>query len=130
MEPASSVESVLVYDGGCPVCSAYVRVVRLQAAAGPMPIVNARDGGVWVERARAAGLRLDEGMAMFYGARWYHGADCIHMMALLGSPSGLFNRMNAAVFRHRGLALALYPVLRAGRNLLLKLLNRSPLRLS
>ena len=128
--PASPAELAVVYDGQCPACSAYVRLLRLREAAGPVQMVDARAGGAWVERARAAGLSLDDGMAMHYGGRWYHGADCVHMLALLGSASGAFNRANAAIFRRPRLARALYPVLRAGRNLLLKLLRRSPLRLS
>lgn len=85
---------------------------------------------MWVDRVVAQGLALDEGMAMYYGGRWYHGADCIHMLALLSTPSGIFNRINAAVFRHPRLARIIYPALRAGRNLLLKVLNRSPLQLT
>ncbi len=122
-------ELVLVYDGECPVCSSYVRYVRLKESAGRVTLVNARDGGPWVERIRAAGLDLDEGMVLVYGGRFYHGADCIHMLALLSTPSGLFNRLNAAMFRSSRLSAVLYPLLRCGRNLLLWLLGRKPLQL-
>jgi predicted DCC family thiol-disulfide oxidoreductase YuxK len=116
---------VLVYDGGCPVCSAYVTYVRIKESAGGLQLVNARDGGPWVDRVRQSGLDLDEGMVLFYGGRAYHGADCIHVLALMSTGSGVFNRINAVVFRHPRLAKFLYPALRAGRNLLLKLLHRS-----
>ena len=121
---------VLVYDGGCPVCSAYVRYVRIKESAGGFLLVNARDGGPWVERVTQSGLNLDEGMVLFYGGRAYHGADCIHVLALMSTGSGVFNRLNAALFRHPRLARVLYPVLRAGRNLLLRILNRSRLSLA
>jgi len=62
-------------------------------------------------------LRLD--------GRTYHGADCLHVLAGLSSRSGLFNKLNAAVFRRRALARLLYPVLRAGRNATLGLLGRA-----
>ena len=127
---AAAGESAIIYDGECPVCAFYARHVRLRGAAGLVQLVDARSGGAWVERARAAGLRLDEGMVFHYAGRWYHGADCVHSIALLSSPSGLFNRLNAAIFRRRALARALYPALRGGRSLLLKLLGKSPLRLS
>jgi predicted DCC family thiol-disulfide oxidoreductase YuxK len=120
---------VLVYDGECPVCSAYVRWVRLRDSVGPVELINARDGGPMVEKIRQANLDLDEGMVLWYGKRFYHGADCINMLAMLSSGSGFFNRMNAAIFSKPRLAAALYPVLRAGRNTLLRILGRSRLTL-
>jgi predicted DCC family thiol-disulfide oxidoreductase YuxK len=122
-------QAVLVYDGDCPVCSTYVRYVRIKESAGGLLLVNGRDGGPWVARVRQEHLDLDEGMVLFYGGRAYHGADCIHMLALLSTSSGSFNRLNALVFKHPGLARVLYPMLRAGRNLLLRILHRPKLRL-
>lgn len=119
----------LVYDGECPVCNAYVRVVRFKQAAGEIELVNARDGGDIVDRIVKEGLDLDEGMVLWYGGRFYHGADCIHMLAMLSSGSGVLNRMNAAIFRSPLVSKYLYPVLRFGRNTLLKILGRSPLHL-
>ena len=120
---------VLVYDGDCPVCSAYVRYVRIKNSAGGLELINARNGGPWVERVRQAALDLDEGMVLFYGNRIYHGADCINMLALLSTGSGIFNRFNAIAFARPGMAKILYPVLRAGRNLLLRILGKSRLHL-
>jgi hypothetical protein len=68
-------------------------------------------------------------MVLIYGGHFYHGADCIHMLALLSSPSGLFNRVNSAIFRSPGLAKVLYPALRLGRNTLLLLLGKKRLHL-
>jgi predicted DCC family thiol-disulfide oxidoreductase YuxK len=121
---------VLIYDGECPVCNSYARYVKLKQSVGSLALVNARDGGPWVERVRNTGLDLDEGMVLIYGGRYYHGADCIYMLALLSTSSGLFNRVNSAIFRSRRLATILYPALRCGRNMLLLLLGRKPLHLS
>jgi predicted DCC family thiol-disulfide oxidoreductase YuxK len=123
-------QAVVVYDGACPVCSSYVRYVRIKKSAGSLTVINARDGGPWVDRVRQAGTNLDEGMTLFYGGRLYHGVDCVHMLALLSTSSGAFNRINAAVFRRPTLAKVLYPILRAGRNLLLRILGRSKLNLA
>jgi predicted DCC family thiol-disulfide oxidoreductase YuxK len=120
---------VLVYDGACPVCSSYVRYVRISNAAGALQLVNAREGGAWAERVRQAGLDLDEGMVLFYGGRSYHGVDCVHMLALLSTRSGAFNRVNALLFSAPRFARVAYPVMRAGRNLLLRILGRPKLRL-
>jgi predicted DCC family thiol-disulfide oxidoreductase YuxK len=117
----------LVYDGDCPFCSRYVQYLRLRQAAGQVRLVNAREGGPLVDELMRAGLDLDEGMVLKLGGRYYHGADCIHALALLSSGSGLFNRINARVFRSPHLARVLYPVLRAGRNTVLRLLGRTKL---
>jgi predicted DCC family thiol-disulfide oxidoreductase YuxK len=122
-------ETWLVYDGQCPFCSRYVQLVRLREALGQVALVDARKGGPIVEEARAAGLDLDEGMVLKLDGRFYHGADCIHTLALLSTPSSLFNRVNAAMFRSRTASRVLYPVLRAGRNAVLRLLGRSKLSL-
>ena len=119
----------LVYDGDCPFCSRYVRYTRLRDTLGQVHLVNARDGGPIVDELTAAGLDLDEGMVLKMGGRYFHGADCIHALALLSSRSGAFNRINAAIFGSRRLSRLLYPILRAGRNAVLWILGRSKLRL-
>ncbi len=123
-------DAVIVYDGECPVCSRYVRMIRLRDSIGTVRLVNARDGGPEVDAIVESGLNLDEGMALVYGGKTYHGVDCVNRLALLSSPSGVFNRLNAAVFRSATASRVLYPVLRFGRNTLLKLLGRSPLDLN
>jgi len=120
-------EASIVYDGECPFCSRYVELVRLREAIGPVTLINARSGGALVDEVRAAGFDLDGGMVLKLDGRLYHGADCIHMLAMLSTPSGWFNRLNAAVFRSSGVSKLLYPVLRAGRNTVLRLLGRSKL---
>jgi len=121
-------EVLIVYDGQCPFCSRYVKLVRLRESLGQVRLVNAREGGPLVDELRRAGLDLDEGMALKLDGRLYHGHDCIHMLALLSTPSSAFNRLNAALFRSPRAARLLYPVLRTGRNAALRLLGRSKIR--
>jgi predicted DCC family thiol-disulfide oxidoreductase YuxK len=117
-------ETWIVYDGQCPFCSRYVRLVRLRETLGPVQLIDARKGGPQVDEVRQAGLDLDDGMVLKWDGRLYHGADCINMLALLSTPSSGFNRLNAAVFRSRTASRLLYPVLRAGRNAVLRMLGR------
>ncbi len=125
----SAPDATLFYDGDCPFCSRYVRLLKLREALGGLALVDARQGGPEVARI-AAEWDLDEGMALVIGGRVYHGADCIHRLALMSTGSGLFNRLNAAVFRSATLSRLLYPVLRAGRNATLRLLGRPKLGLT
>lgn len=115
----------IVYDGECPFCSAYVRLVRLRDIFGEVHLVNARHGGPLVEELIAANLNLDEGMILKWEGKYYHGSDCIHMLALMTTPSTMFNRLNIIIFSSPVLARFLYPLLRAGRNAILRILGRS-----
>ena len=127
-ERTNSNGTVLVYDGHCPFCSTYVRVARLREAVGPFERVDARSGGPVVVEVVSAGLDLDEGMVLKYGGRLYHGADCLNMLALLSSRSGLFNRLMAFTFAQPDVARLAFPVLLAGRNATLKLLRRKRIK--
>ena len=118
----------LVYDGDCPFCNAYVRMLRLRESVGALRLVNARHGGPEVEAARAAGIALDEGMVLSLGGRLLHGDECIHALALMTTPSGVINRASHWVFRSERRSRALYPWLRAGRNATLALLGRRRLK--
>jgi predicted DCC family thiol-disulfide oxidoreductase YuxK len=118
----------IVYDGQCPFCSRYVQLLRLRESLGAVRLIDAREGGPIVEELQRAGVDLDEGMVLKLDDRLYHGHDCIHVLALLSTPSGLFNRINAAVFRSAPTAQMLYPVLRVGRNAVLRLLGRGKIR--
>jgi predicted DCC family thiol-disulfide oxidoreductase YuxK len=115
----------IVYDGQCPFCSRYVQLLRLRESLGTVHLIDAREGGPIVEELQRARVDLDEGMVLKLDDRLYHGHDCIHVLALLSTPSGLFNRINASVFRSPLAARMLYPVLRAGRNAVLRLLGRT-----
>lgn len=115
----------ILYDGDCPFCSAYVRYTRLREAVGPVALIDARQGGPEAARAMRLGYDLDEGMLLHLDGTDYHGAECLNRLALLSTGSGAFNRLAAWAFRRPGLARLAYPVLRAGRGVVLRLLGRA-----
>ncbi|MBW4709176.1 DUF393 domain-containing protein [Roseobacter sp. YSTF-M11] len=120
-------DAYLIYDGECPFCTQYVRMARLRAVMGELRLINARDGGPEVAHVRDLGYQLDEGFVLHMDGAFFHGADSLHRLALMSSRSGLFNRFTYAVFRNEARSRLLYPVLRAGRNMALRLLGRSPM---
>ncbi len=122
-------EASLIYDGECPFCSAYVRFIRFRASVGTVYLIDARDGGPLVQELVAAGIDLNEGMVLKMADRIYHGSDCINVLALLSGEYGFLNRLNAWIFRSPARSALLYPILRAGRNITLKFLNREKLKL-
>ena len=90
-------------------------------------VVSARQGGELVDYLSEKAFDLDEGMVLVYEGRIYHGDECINILALLSSRSGLFNRLNFLLFKNKYVAGFLYPILRAGRNLILRLLGKTKL---
>jgi len=125
-DPART-ELWVVYDGECPFCTSFVLLYRLREVTGTVHLIDAREKHPLVEEVRARGLDLDQGMAVQAAGRFYHGAEAMQILAILGADSGLFNRINRAIFRHPGLARLLYPWLVRGRLLTLRLLGREPL---
>ena len=114
----------LVYDGECPFCTRYASMVRLRDSAGSLEILNARDSHPLVEQLAGSGFNLDDGMVLKVGDAVYHGDQALHAVAMLSSRVGWFNRLNYLVFRSSSVSGVLYPVLRAGRNLALRMLGR------
>ena len=118
------VRVTLIYDGECPFCSRYARFVRLKRAVGHLKLVDARTDEADVVEARARGFDLDDGMTLVIGDTYYHGADCLNRLALMSSRSDSFNRLNFLLFRSARFSGICYPLLRAGRNLTLRVLGR------
>ena len=112
----------LIYDGQCPVCTAYS--CNVDAGDAQLKRVDARSLDPNVQAAMDAGFDLDEGMVVLHRGQLYHGAEAMHRMALLSPKSGLRNRLNRLLFGNLAIARAVYPGLRAGRNALLRLLGR------
>jgi predicted DCC family thiol-disulfide oxidoreductase YuxK len=123
-------QASLIYDGGCPFCNRYVQLLRLREHL-DLQLIDARQKPEDYHRLLAEGVDLDLGMVLeLHGAtatQTYHGADCIHRLALLSSASNWFNRFNNAVFRRPALSALIYPVLVRSRNLLLRILRRTRL---
>lgn len=121
---------MIVYDGQCPLCSAYTRMLRLKKTVGKVALVDARDQHPVLGEIRDQGLDLDRGMVLKMDGKLYFGADCLYRLAMLSSGSNAFNRINRWIFRHPNLSRLFYPLLRGGRNAILRLLGREKISTS
>jgi hypothetical protein len=117
----------LIYDGECPVCSAYSRAVRIRQDLGGLRLIDARTNPEWVSTLGDLNINLNSGFALLIGNNVYSGHEAINALALISSNSSIFNRANYLLFRDANRAKFLYPSLRCVRNILLKLLGRLPI---
>lgn len=118
-------EILLVYDRECPACNAYCQIVKIRESVGDLRIINARENSEVLHQITSEGMDIDQGMVLKIGDQLYYGSDAIHTLALIGSRSGIFNRINYWIFKSKTISSILYPVLRFFRNLLLKILGKS-----
>lgn len=103
------------YDGECPFCARYVSLLRLREAIGPVNLVNVRDDLSILDELQKQGFNLDRGMVVDISGKRLGGADAVNQLALLSTPSTLFNRLNKWIMSIPFLAVLLYPILRMGR---------------
>ena len=116
-------ELSIFYDGDCPVCKQYLRHANLKKSFN-VSLIDLRRVPEKVVEFHSLGLNVNQGMIVILDNATYHGAEAMHILALLSTPSGIFNRCNRLIFSHRWLARVLYPILVGGRNLLLFMLGR------
>ena len=118
-------EIVIVYDKQCPACDYYCNLVRIRETVGNLVLQDARDGGSIVEEITARGWDIDQGMVVKVGTELYYGSEAIHVLSLMSTNQGIFNRVAYWSFRSKSVSKVLYPFLRFFRNLLLKLLGKT-----
>jgi predicted DCC family thiol-disulfide oxidoreductase YuxK len=114
----------ILYDGECPVCRNYVRMMRLRESFGDVALADARERPDLVALYRAQGMEVNDGIVLDIDGTLHYGADAMSALAAISSSSRTFNRLNAALFSSPRVARALYPGLALGRRALLKLLGR------
>lgn len=116
---------LLVYDKECPLCNAYCRMARIKKSVGNLRLVDARDPSAVMDEITLKGLDIDQGMVLKVEDNLYYGSDAIHVLSMMSSRSGIFNRLTYWAFRSRSASHFLYPILRFFRNLLLKVLGKT-----
>lgn len=116
-------EVTLVYDGECPLCRNYARLVKLNENVESIALVDARQDSPDRRQLTRNGYDLDRGMAVRVGDRLHFGADALSVLAQLSRRSDWFNRACFRLFRSRAISVLIYPLLRGVRNLVLWVMN-------
>jgi predicted DCC family thiol-disulfide oxidoreductase YuxK len=127
-EEAQLDTNFLLYDGDCPVCSAYVAMSRLRQLYPSLRVMSARSEPALVVALRRKGYEINEGMVLSLDGTIFFGADAMRMIASLGrlSPS-LWRRAVLALTGAAPWSRPLYPWLNRGRQVLLRMLGRRPI---
>jgi len=126
-KPAEHSGLTIVYDGECPFCASYIRLVRLRETVGPVELVDARQEHPVLDEVRARNLDLDEGMVVRVDGAYLHGPAAMAAISSMSTPSGLVNRAMRTLFKTPKRAALLYPMMVRGRNATLRLLGRKPI---
>lgn len=114
----------IFYDGECPFCTRYVGLINLREAVGPVDLVDLRENADLRDTLSDEGFDLDQGMVVEIDGKRVGGADATHALATMSTSSGVFNRLNRAVFSMPAVSALVYPVLRSGRWFTLFLMGR------
>ena len=114
----------IIYDGDCPFCSKYVRLIQLKRTVGDVELINARSDTLIKEELKKLSIDVNQGMVLIHEKNIYFAEDCVHHLALLSTSSTLFNRINKFIFKHKSLSNILYPIMKTSRNIILFILNR------
>ena len=117
----SKMRARLIYDGACIFCDAYVRLLSLREAVGPVELIDARSGDPRLRAYESAGYDLNEGMLFEYNGTVYFGAEAVNVLATLSTPVSTFNRINGALLSKQLSARLFYPIFKFCRTITLKL---------
>ncbi len=105
----------IVYDGDCPFCASYVTLLRLRERH-EVELIDARRDRA---QAEAYGLDLNAGMIADLDGEVHHGARAMALLSRLSRGPRLLGS--------EAVAERVYPWLRGGRAVALKLLGRAPI---
>jgi len=117
----------IIYDGHCPFCHEYVRLVRIRKVVGSVELIDLRVNRECLTDLLVAGVDPDQGMIVEHFGRRYYGADAIQMLAMLSANSSFLAIALNRLMSSSWMVGALYPLLRIGRNLVLLALGRETL---
>jgi predicted DCC family thiol-disulfide oxidoreductase YuxK len=114
----------VVYDGGCPFCSDYVRYQELKQAVSSVELVDARSDADALARYEIDAADLEDGMVVIVDGKRHMGGDAVHALSRLSQGPGNWWVATVAFFsRTRLVSRVLYPFLKAGRRVALAILG-------
>ena len=118
-------KSLLIYDGDCPACRFYCQGLEVDGdeaggvKAADVELVDFRKDDSW-KTDLTLNCDPDKTMLLVRGNEVYQGGDALHQLTKVSAHRSGLVRALALIFRRRGLARLIYPVLRLMRDALVK----------
>ena len=125
--PAIHVNSkaTLLYDGQCPLCSAYGRYVAAHRT-GPIELLDARNQTEMARELCDKGFDINRGMILLTPDGTFQGRRAIQAISPIISYRGPPGAVLQLFARIPGLATIMYPAIKWLRLISLRLLRRDP----
>jgi predicted DCC family thiol-disulfide oxidoreductase YuxK len=117
-------DSVLIYDGLCPICRNYVSTLHFHISTGDIALLDARRHGDLVSELATLGFDINEGMVLIHRREIYFGPKAMGVVSALTTKSNYVNKINSFIFGKPALGAIVYSLLVAGRRALLYFLGR------
>jgi predicted DCC family thiol-disulfide oxidoreductase YuxK len=114
----------IIYDGDCPFCASFVKMVRLRDVFGQVNLIDARDSTLPLVDSLRQKYRLDDGFVVIHDNQEFYGHEALNFISLATSDSSLVRFFMKSPFFRGGLGRAIYPVMVSGRKLALRLMGR------
>jgi predicted DCC family thiol-disulfide oxidoreductase YuxK len=129
-EVSGKSESWLLYDGDCPFCSSYIKLMKIREHYPDFELINARAKSSQLDEAKRLDYNLNEGMLIKLDETYYYGSEAISIInniSTLQQQRGIFFKIHKILFSRRAVTKVLYRIMRIGRLITLKLLGKKPL---
>lgn len=117
----------VVFDGQCPFCRAYVASLDGNDNS-RLNKINARCAPALVEQLDARDIDVNAGIVLLKGETIYQGAEALSVLARQYAAPNWFASLHHRLLRYRLVSLMIYPLLRAVRNVYLRLYKRGAIR--
>tara|TARA_B100001059_G_C17724087_1_gene522426 strand:+ start:555 stop:959 length:405 start_codon:yes stop_codon:yes gene_type:complete len=114
----------IIYDDGCPVCSYYISISRIEEKFGKVNLIKARNNEKILDYLKLVNINVNEGMIVVFDKKIYFGPDAVNIMSILGKKDSFINSIIINVFQYRIVSQIFYPLLKLGRRLLLFILGK------
>jgi predicted DCC family thiol-disulfide oxidoreductase YuxK len=114
----------VVYDGDCPFCASFVKMIKLKDAFGAVRLVDARESELEVIQDLRTRYQLDDGFVLIHDGREYYGAEALEFISVATSDSALSRLLMRLPFFRGRMGRFTYPILVKGRKLALRLIGR------
>jgi predicted DCC family thiol-disulfide oxidoreductase YuxK len=123
-------EVEVIYDGDCPICTAYVQMHRLREDGRNIRLVDARKHPDVVEDYARRGVDLNRDFVLKVDGAEYIGGAAMFALSSIAVSNAFIRGINARLFASSTMSRAIYTVLRVSRWTLLLLMGRKPIRSS